>query len=365
MTWYIDSGPDSDFIVSSRARLARNLTGHPFPNRMNTEEARKLALEVAESFFRANSGMRDQYLDVDLASLAPEERMSLVERRLISDDLLKHSAGRAIISRDESASIMVNEEDHIRIQAMAPGFNVRSAYEEALNITKVFEEQLPIAYDHQYGFLTACPTNTGTGLRASVMMHLPAISERGQIRGLIENLQKLGFTVRGNYGEKSAAAGYLYQISNQITLGLSEEDLISDLEKTVRQTIELEREMRKTIFRQQPLQTEDKVYRALGTLGSARILTSEEALKLISDIRLGVELGIVTDISPELLNRLQISIGPGTIQKAAGHSLSIDERDRYRANFVRSFLSKRHSLEDKQSRAKEDTKREDKGVEHA
>ncbi len=360
MTWYIDRGPNSDFIVSSRARLARNLKGHLFPNRMTAEQARSLALEVSESFFRANSGMHERYLDVDLSALTPEERLSLVERRLISDDLLKHSGGRAIISRDESASIMINEEDHIRIQAMAPGFDVRSAYEEAVNIAKIFEEQLPIAYDRQYGFLTACPTNTGTGLRASVMMHLPGITERGQIRGLVENLQKLGFTVRGNYGENSAASGYLYQISNQITLGLGEEDLISDLEKAVTQTMELERAARKMIYEANPLQTEDKVYRALAILQSARILSSEEALKLISDVRLGVELKIVGNVSPEQLNRLQISIGPGTIQKAAGHSLDTVDRDRYRANLCRRVMSQRLSVppETKRNDIKTDTREE-------
>lgn len=340
MTWYIASGPDSDFIVSSRVRLARNLRGQLFPNRMTSEQARKLASDVSERFFSANGYMHERFLDVNLSDLGPEERLSLVERRLISDDLLKHSGGRAIISRDESASIMINEEDHIRIQAMAPGFDVRGAYEEAVEIAKVFEEQLPIAYDRQYGFLTACPTNTGTGLRASVMMHLPGITERGQIRGLAENLQKLGFTVRGNYGENSAASGYLYQISNQITLGLSEEDLISDLEKAVTQTMELEREARKAIYEAHPLQTEDKIYRALAILQSARILTSEEALKLISDVRLGVELKIVPGITPEHLNRLQINIGPGTIQKAAGHSLDTLDRDRFRANLCRQYISR-------------------------
>lgn len=369
MTWYIESGPDSDFIVSSRVRLARNLKGHLFPNRMTAEQARKLALEVTESFFRANSGMHDRYLDVDLAGLAPEERLSLVERRLISDDLLKHSGGRAIISRDESASIMINEEDHIRIQVMAPGLNVREAYKNAVNIAKIFEEQLPVAFDRQYGFLTACPTNTGTGLRASVMMHLPGITERGQIRGLIENLQKLGFTVRGNYGENSAASGYLYQISNQITLGLSEEDLLSDLEKAVAQTMDLERSARKAIYGERPLQTEDKVYRALAILQSARILTSEEALQLISDVRLGVELKVVTHITPEQLNRLQINIGPGTIQKAAGHSLDTVERDRYRADLCRQYMSQRFGVppltkreDDNDSKDKEVKDKEEKEV---
>lgn len=365
MTWYIESGPVSDFIISSRARLARNLKGHPFPNRMTGDEGRKLARDVSEHFFGSNSYMRDQYLDVDLGSMAVEERLSLVERRLISEDLLKHSAGRAIISRDESASIMINEEDHIRVQVMTPGFNIKDAYEEAARITRLFEEQLTIAYDSQYGFLTACPTNTGTGLRASVMVHLPGITERGQIRSLIENLQKLGFTVRGNYGENSSASGYLYQISNQITLGLSEEDLISDLEKAVRQTIDLEREARKMIYGRQPLRTEDKVYRALGTLQSARIVSSEEALKLISDIRLGVELKILPDIRPEQLNRLLISIGPGTIQKAAGHSLDTDERDRYRADLCRAYLSKTAAVPPLTEREAAETKpyemNEDKG----
>lgn len=350
MTWYIERGPKSDFVISSRVRLARNIEGHPFPNRMSSDEAKRLAVDIKDSFFTANSGMRDQYLDVNLAELNPEERLSLVERRLISEDLLKHNSGRAIISRDESASIMINEEDHIRVQVMASGFNMKHAYDEAVNITKIFEERMPVAFDQRYGFLTACPTNTGTGLRASVMMHLPAITERGQIRDLIANLQKLGFTVRGNFGENSRASGYQYQISNQITLGLSEEDLISDLEKAVLQTIDLEKEARKLVFEQRPLETEDKVYRALGILQSARILSSEEALRLISDIRLGVELGIVGDVTQEQLNRLQVSIGPGTIQKARGHSLDTVERDRYRAELCRYYLTSKKAVEAVSSR---------------
>lgn len=350
MTWYIDRGPKSNFVISSRVRLARNIEGHPFPNRMSSDEAKRLATEIKNNFFSANSGMRDQYLDVVLSELNPEERLSLVERRLISEDLLKHSAGRAIISRDESASIMINEEDHIRVQVMTSGFNIKQAYDEAVNITKIFEERLPVAFDNRYGFLTACPTNTGTGLRASVMMHLPAITERGQIRDLVANLQKLGFTVRGNFGENSRASGYLYQISNQITLGLSEEDLISDLEKAVLQTIELEEEARRLIYEHRPLETEDKVFRALGVLQSARILSSEEALRLISDIRLGVEMNILKDISQEQLNRLQVSIGPGTIQKARGHSLETLERDQYRAELCRYYLTNKKSVEAVSSR---------------
>ncbi|MDD2214392.1 MAG: protein arginine kinase [Oscillospiraceae bacterium] len=339
MTWYIDRGPDSDFIISSRIRLARNVRGYRFPNRMSPEEARQFVKTAEDAFMQANRGMSSRYTVVDLNELAPEERLSLAEKRLISEDLLKHSDScGVVISRDEALSVMLGEEDHIRIQAMAPGFDLDKAYQEASRAAAVFEERLPVAYDEQYGFLTACPTNTGTGLRASVMIHLPALTELGQIRALIENLQKLGFTVRGNYGENSQATGYLYQISNQITLGLSETDLIRDLQQTVRQVMGLESQARQRLYGANQAKTEDRIYRALGTLSYARLISSEEALRLLSDLRLGVETGVLPQLKPEEVNRLTISIGPGTIQKAAGEPLDTTSRDRLRARLIRETL---------------------------
>ena len=222
MTWYIDQGPDSDVIISSRVRLARNLTMYPFPHKMDASQAKQAGEEIESAFFGDNQILRKQYLALDLDSLTDEDRMSLAEKHLISDKLAKGGSGhRLIISRDESLSIMINEEDHIRIQSMSAGLALENAYQSAAEISLLMENKLALAYNEKYGFLTACPTNTGTGMRASVMAHLPGMSMAGGLKNIVESLSKLGFAVRGYFGEGSKSQGHLYQISNQLTLGFS------------------------------------------------------------------------------------------------------------------------------------------------
>lgn len=341
MTWYIDQGPDSDVIISSRIRLARDLDHYPFPHRMDSQQARQAADEITEAFFNQDKERKRSYLLLELETLSEEDQLALAEKRLISSDLASKGVGRrVIISRDESVSIMINEEDHIRIQSMQAGLNLEAAYEAAAAAALILEGKLSLAYSERYGFLTACPTNTGTGMRASVMAHLPGLTMSGRIKDVIESLNKMGFAVRGNYGEHSKAQGHLFQISNQLTLGLTEDDLISDLKRMLLQLIEQERKVRREIYRQQPLLIEDKVMRALGILTQARIMTTEEAVTLLSSIRLGLSLGLLPQVQEADLNRIQAAIGPASIQKAQGRLMAPEERDTARAAIIREILNK-------------------------
>ena len=342
MTWYMDKGPDSDVILSSRVRLARNLCDLPFPNRLDTERAAALSKTVSDAFIGESRDRRADYLDVDLGCLAEEDRMALAEKRLISEDLARFGeCRRAIISRDESVSIMVNEEDHIRIQAMVAGLDLDAAYRKAEAVALLIESRMPIAYSEKYGFLTACPTNTGTGMRASVMAHLPGLAMISMLRGAIESLGKMGFAVRGNYGEHSQASGNLFQISNQITLGLSEDELVADLRRVVAQLISQERKARQAIYDADPVGMRDRASRALGLLRCARRMSSEEAIRLISDVRLGLALGLLSDVTEESLNRAIVSIGPASVQKNAGRLMGETERDVARAETLQSILISR------------------------
>jgi protein arginine kinase len=339
MTWYIDQGPESDVIISSRVRLARNLDRYPFTHRMDQKQAKECAREIENAFFDADATRKKNYIVVDLSSLSEEERESLVEKRLISEDLANETkGGHAIISRDESLSLMINEEDHIRIQSMKAGFDLDASYQAAYQVAMSLEQSLSLAYSEQYGFLTACPTNTGTGMRASVMAHLPGLVQAGQIRSVLESLGKMGFAVRGLYGEHSKAEGNLFQISNQLTLGISEEDLLSDLRRMIQQLMEKERQARTMLYQKLTLELEDRVQRATAILSSARLMTNDEAQKLLSEVRLGVALGILPDVASPTLNRIASIIGPASIQKANGRQMNAHERDSARAVLIRDLM---------------------------
>jgi protein arginine kinase len=339
MTWYIDAGPENDVILTSRIRLARNLDHYPFPHRMNKQQSKMAAEEITQAFYGTDKERKRNYLTVDLDAMSEEDQQALAEKRLISSDLAQQGQNRrVIISRDESISIMINEEDHIRIQSMQPGLNLEDAYQAAAATALTLEGSLALAYSENYGFLTACPTNTGTGMRASVMAHLPGLMMSGRFKDLAESLSKMSFAVRGQYGEHSKSQGHLVQISNQLTLGISEDDLINDLKRMLQQLIEQERKVRREIFRQQPLSVEDKVMRAYGILRHARLISGEEAATLLSDIRLGQSLGLLGQMAASDINRIQSLIGPASIQKAQGKTLAPEERDRARAAIIRELL---------------------------
>lgn len=338
--WYESCGPEADVVLSSRIRLARNLDHTAFPNRLSAEAQRRVNESVRSSFLSGSAGMREAYLEVDLAKLQPVERELLVEKRLISPALeaAAHPV-EALIRRDEAVSIMLGEEDHIRIQAMRAGLDLEKAYEEALQAALLLEERLDIAFDERLGFLTSCPTNTGTGLRASVMLHLPALSELNQITGLAQRLSQLGMTVRGAMGEGTKGRFRLYQISNQITLGLSEEDLIADLKKATANCINLERNARSELLRHKRLMLEDKLFRSRGVLANARLLDQEEAERCLSDLRWGVELGFFPDLSLEKVSELMSASGRAQVQRRAGEDLSAEQRDILRARHIREKLN--------------------------
>lgn len=340
MTWYIDQGPDSDVVISSRIRLARNLEQYPFPQRMDDKQAHRAADDIVNAFYTHDPRLRQQYLTVDLDDLSEIERLALAEKHLISEELARTGRNhRVIVSRDEAISVMINEEDHIRIQSMQAGLNLDTALRAATGTALVFEETLKIAYNDTYGFLTACPTNTGTGMRASVMAHLPALVMTGRIRNIIESLAKMSFAVRGYHGEGSKSRGDLFQISNQLTLGLSEEDLVNDLKRMLSQLIEQERKARRELYRQRTAFIEDKVMRSLGLLKYARLMSDDEAMMLFSDLRLGLALNLVKGFTAADINRLLATIGPASIQKTHGHLMPPEERDAARALEIRNMLS--------------------------
>lgn len=341
MSWYIDQGPESDVIISSRIRLARNLSQYAFPHRMDARQAAQAADEIIHAFLGDDPKRHREFLTIDLESLGEIDRLALVEKHLVSEDLAKPGKHhRVIISRDESLSIMINEEDHIRIQAMKAGLDLEGCYTLAADASQPFEAKLGVAYSDTYGFLTACPTNTGTGMRASAMAHLPGLVMTGKIRTIVDSLGKMSFAVRGYYGEGSKSQGNVFQISNQLTLGLSEEDLITDLKRILGQLIEQERKARQALFHSRRLFVEDKVMRSYGVLQQVRLISAEEALGLISDLRLGLALGLVKGYAEADINRLVASLGPASIQKSHGQPMNPEERDAARAAAIRSLFKK-------------------------
>lgn len=341
MTWYRDDGPQGQTVISSRIRLARNLRDEAFPNRLESRDRGRVNQRIRDSFMSGNDKMPELYLDVRLGELSPIDRGALFEKRLISADLAEsREPVEALIRKDESVSIMLGEEDHIRVQAMAAGFDLETAYAEALKAALLLEEALPVAYDEDLGFLTACPTNVGTGMRASLMVHLPALTELERIEALAKRLAERGLTIRGALGEGSRAYGRLYQISNQITLGLSEEDLIEDLKRAAGSVIEMEQEAGRKMLRANRLRLEDRLYRSAALLRSARLLTQEEAENGLSDLRWAIALGLVPMEAAGELANVSADIGRAQIQKSAGRPLEAGERDKLRADRMRAAMRK-------------------------
>lgn len=344
MTWYIDEGPSGDVVLSSRVRLARNVAAYPFSTKLAADQQKELAEKVSEAFFSANSGMHEQYEELVLSDMSAICCNALAEHRLISNDLveqLKHTdySPRVILNKDESVCIMVGEEDHLRIQAMSAGFALEEAYQRAEEVAKLFEEKMRVAWDPRFGFLTACPTNTGTGMRASVMVHLIGLSKLEQIPALQKRLSTLGFALRGNAGEKSSAEGHLYQISNQVTLGMSEHDLLHDLTGIVQQIIDLERQARETIHNKFGLEIEDQIYRSLGVLQQARKISGKEAMHCLSHVAMGGELGLFDKPVGKSVKKAMALVGAASIQEQAGCELGTQERDIERAKVLREIFA--------------------------
>jgi len=276
-----------------------------------------------------------------LSDLTELEKLVLVEKHLISPALAGESrSGALILGRDESISIMINEEDHLRIQVLYPGFQIREAWEFASKIDDIFEESVDYAFDEKYGYLTSCPTNVGTGIRASVMMHLPALVMTGQINRILTAVTQVGLAVRGLYGEGSEATGNLFQVSNQLTLGQSEGEIIDNLYSVARQIIAHEKAARERLLADSRPRVEDRVRRSYGILKYANIIDSKEASQRLSDVRLGVHLGLLPQVNEQTLNELLVSTQPGFLQQSFGEALTPEQRDMTRAQMIRSRLAK-------------------------
>ncbi len=338
--WLKGTGPNAHIVLSSRIRLARNLTVAPFTNRAQRED-----LDGVLNMVQAAAGAIAQFKDAAffrLNEMDNVDRQFLVERHLMSHDHASNPQGKAVIvSREEALSVMVNEEDHLRLQVMQSGFNLDGTWDVINAIDNCLSEQLPYAFLPEWGFLTACPTNTGTAMRGSVMVHLPALVMTRQISKVLNAISKLSFASRGFYGEGTQAIGNFYQISNQVSLGHSELDIIQNINGLIRQIVEQEEQARQALLVQNRPMLEDKVCRAWGTLKSARIISSQETIELLSMVRLGVDMAIITDMDPKALNELFIMIQPAHLQKIEGKKLGTAERDTRRARLIREKFDRK------------------------
>lgn len=328
--WYCDTEAERNIAVSTRVRLARNLSDLPFPSRMSAEQFEELKHRVKKAITESNTPFAKSLKYIDMSAVPKNEIGAMVERHIISPEFADSSVGRAIIlSDDESISIMIGEEDHLRIQVLLAGLQLERAYDIAESLDTLLYGSLHFAFDPDLGFLTECPTNLGTGLRASVMLHLPICEASGEISALSDAVSKIGFTVRGMYGEGSKSVASMYQLSNQITLGISEKNAIDNLKIIATQLIEKEQKAQNGLDR---IKIEDTVYRALGQLKGCRILSGSEMMKLLSAIKLGVNMGI---LKKELMPmKLMIEGQPHMLMKKHGE-MSPDERDICRAADVR------------------------------
>jgi len=335
--WLGGAREEGELVLSCRVRLARNLDHVPFPHRAKPS-TRKKVLEEAKDALRECAAMSSA-VAIDMDEISASDRMILLERHLVSIEMVQnHENSALVVQKGERLSAMINEEDHLRLQSLESGLSIREAFERIDELDDELDERFTYAFNENLGFLTACPTNVGTGLRVSAMVHLPGIVHNNDLPQIIKGLNNVRLTVRGMYGEGSNAMGNMFQISNGITLGLSEEDTVLGLESHLRKVLEFEKKAREVLLRKARSLLEDRIYRAHGALKSARLVTSKEAMDLLSDVRLGVGLGIITDVSISQLNELLIMIKPMHLQELHGRPMSPEERDKVRADFIRGKL---------------------------
>ncbi|MBI4358203.1 MAG: protein arginine kinase [Candidatus Omnitrophica bacterium] len=335
--WLRGTGPESDIVLSSRIRLARNLSGYKFSEKLDPSEQQQVIEEVE----RAAEGvllLKNSYF-FEYKNLKDLDRQFLLERHLISREHASEKGEKAlVVSKDEVVSVMVLEEDHLRSQAFQSGLNLIEAWRIMDSIDSALEAQLPYAFHPNLGYLTACPTNVGTGLRASCMLHLAGLVMTKQVNKVLQALSKLNLAARGFFGEGTQASGNFFQFSNQLTLGQKEMEIVDGLERVIRQVIEHEREARNHLLEKRRAKIEDQIWRAVGTLKSARLIPSSEALGLLSLTRLGVDLGFVHNLSKVNLNALFLFMQPAHLQKLSGADLNSAERDQKRAELLRTRL---------------------------
>lgn len=335
-------------LISCRVRLARNLAAWPFIAKATTTDQEHIVAQVQDAAHRSRFLSQGHFCRMD--TLEKNERRLLVERRLASPALAEGKTYSGVLfDDDEILSVMVNEEDHLRLQAIVPGLNARQAWEQINALDDQLGSTLEYAHSDKWGYLTACPTNTGTGLRVSVLMHLPALVLAEDIERIMRGLTKMAFTVRGMYGEGTHVLGNLFQVSNQTTLGRSEDEIVEELVRLTHLLIEYERDAQETLLKEARSQVEDKIWRAFGILSQARILNSQEFMNLLSAVRWGYSLSIINNISPGFMNQLMIITQPSHLQALAGKELEIEERDVQRADLVRERWAKECSQNDNRS----------------
>lgn len=332
--WYRQTGEQSELVQSTRIRLARNLAHKPFPRYLTAEQRAEIVSAVRDAAHKIG-GLSLQFIDP--AALPEREALALVERHLVSPGFVREPVGCGLLlSDDERISIMINEEDHVRIQVMGAGLSLDECYALADKVDTALDETLHWAFDDRLGYLTQCPTNLGTGMRASLMLHLPALQEKGALQALANSVSKLGLTIRGSYGEGTQPHGALYQMSNQVTLGISEQAAIENLSGIAAQIMKQEETARADLLAKPAF--EDRVWRSLGVLRTARLLSHEEALRLLSNVRVGVAGGVLPSPSLQTVTALMSDIQPGCLMADAGETMTPEMRDSRRASLVRTAL---------------------------
>jgi len=339
--WMDDTeGYDSDIVISSRIRLARNLQYIMFPCFMNQENGNKSMEEISNAWKNAGNNNLAELDLITFDQISALDRQILLEKHLISPEHVsaEESYRGLLVNNDGSIAIMINEEDHLRIQCLLPGLQMGKCYDMAQVIDDELEKHLDFGFDENRGYLTSCPTNVGTGMRASIMMHLPAISISGQINRIFQNINQVGMTVRGLYGEGTEIIGNYVQLSNQVTLGQTEDEIINNLGIISKQIVEQERMLRKSLLEEMKYQIKDRIGRAYGILTNARVISSSEALSLLSDVRLGVDLGVIEGISPFAINQLVVAIKPAHLQKRTDQEMESFMRDVKRAEVIKEML---------------------------
>lgn len=331
--WYDIENSENGIVISSRVRLARNLKNYPFSIKISDQQSSEMIDNIKQSFLNLNG----EYRYLDLKEFGKLEKVAMVEKHTISADLLKKEQPTSVIlTSDETVSVMLNEEDHIRIQAILAGENLDLVWNRANEIDDMIENNIEYAYDSDYGYLTSCPTNVGTGMRASYMVHIPLIELTSQIKHISQFISKFGLTVRGIYGEGSEPQGGIYQISNQITLGKTEEDILSNLKAVTGQVIEQEQKLRQRLLRENYVTLEDQVYRAYGLVTNAKIMSLNEAMKDLSYVRLGYETGVLKQNLPlSNIYSIMINIQPANLLKHSGRDLNEVEMNIARAEFIK------------------------------
>jgi len=335
-----ESGIEKDIVVSSRIRYARNLKKHKFPIILDKKESEEIYEEIS-GIIKSNDIYGKKFSHFKTSSIPNLEKKMLIERHIISPALIKNQGiSGFIMSNDEKISIMINEEDHLRLQILSSGLNLKECLKKADELDSILDEKLEYAYHKQFGYITACPTNLGTGIRASSMIHLPGLVMTGRLERLLNTISKFGISVRGVYGEGSKSLGNLFQISNQTTLGNDEKTIVDKVEKIAMQIVSREKEARNYLINENNIEIDDKVHRSYGVLTNAKIISTDEAVKLLSLVKLGIDLDLIDKNKNVNFNKLFVEIQPMNIQFEAREELNEKERDIRRAEIIMKRLKR-------------------------